>query len=203
MHKGAIFPLLYLPPIAYFQKIIQHQQGIIIEADEHFPKQTYRNRAIIHSPNGKLNLVIPVCRGANIHTKIRDVKISYEFNWQRMHWMSLQTSYRSSAFFEFYEDEFAPFYEKKIDFLFDYNESFLQLLFKLLKLNVDYTFSTDFKKEYREIDDYRQSIHPKSVSEFQTKKYFQVFDDRNGFMANLSVADLLFNQGPQSLQFLR
>jgi hypothetical protein len=202
MHKGAIFPLFYLPPIEYFNKLLQHQE-ILIEQEEHFPKQTYRNRASIQSPNGKLDLTIPVVKGSKAHTKVKDVKISYDYNWQRLHWLSLQTCYRSSAFFEFYEDEFEPFYSKKYEYLFDYNSSLMSLLFKLLKIAPQFTYTASFESMYSDIDDYRAVIHPKLESTYQTKPYFQVFEDRNGFMPNLSIVDLLFNQGPKSVQFLQ
>lgn len=203
MKKGAILPLFYLPPIEFFDKIIKHSELILIENAEHFPKQTYRSRASIHSPNGKLDLIVPVVKGKNIHTQIKDVKISYDFDWQRLHWLSLQTSYRSSAFFEFYEDDFAPFYEKKYEYLFDYNEELFKLLLKLLKIDVRYSYTNDFEKEYPDYEDYRNSILPKIESAYQTKPYFQVFEDRNGFMPNLSIIDLLFNQGPRSVQHLQ
>lgn len=203
MNNGAILSLFYLPPIEYFDKIIKHRDKILIEAFEHFPKQTYRNRASIHSPNAKLDLIIPVLKGRQIRTLIKDVKISYEFDWQRLHWLSMQTSYRSSAFFEFYEDEFAPFYEKKYEYLFDYNEALLNLLFKLLKLDIKYEYTNNYEKEYIDLEDYRNAIHPKIQSTYQTKPYFQVFEDRNGFMPNLSIVDLLFNQGPKSGQFIQ
>jgi len=203
MKKGAILPLFYLPPIEFFDKIIKHSEHIIIENAEHFPKQTYRSRASIHSPNGKLDLIVPVIKGKNVHTPIKDVKISYDFDWQRLHWLSLQTSYRSSAFFEFYEDDFAPFYEKKHEYLFDYNEELLTLLLKLLKLDVQYSYTKDYEKEYPDFEDYRNTILPKIESDYQTKPYFQVFEDRNGFMPNLSIVDLLFNQGPRSVQHLQ
>ncbi|MEJ6978922.1 WbqC family protein [Pedobacter sp. P351] len=203
MHKGAILPLLYLPPIEYFHELSKHADRIIIEQFEHFPKQTYRNRASIHSANGKLDLIVPVLRGEKVHTQIRDVKISYDFDWQRLHWLSLQTSYRSSAFFEFYENEFAPFYEKRYDFLFDYNEGLFNLLLKLLKLDVKYTFNQAYEKRYSDLEDFRNTIHPKIPSSYQTKPYFQVFEDRNGYMPNLSIVDLLFNQGPKSVQYFQ
>lgn len=202
MEKGAIFPLFYLPPIEYFSKLLDNKDNIIIENAEHFQKQTYRNRASIHSPNGKLDLVIPVLKGSKNHTKVKDVKISYDFNWQRLHLMSLQTSYRSSAYFEFYEDDFAIFYEKKWDYLFDYNEELLRLLIKFLKLNVQYKYTNKFENEYLELNDFRNSIHPKRNGRNNVNTYFQVFEERNGFLPNLSIVDLLFNQGPQSTKYL-
>ena len=202
MNKGAIFPLFYLPPTEYFSRLIQHKENLIIESSEHFPKQTYRNRAIIQSPNGMLNLIVPVIKGSNVHTQIKDVKISYDFNWQRLHWMSLQTSYRSSSYFEFYENDFATFYEKKWDFLLDYNETIFNLLTKLLKLNINYSFTREYEENYSDLEDFRKSIHPKHLSSYNAKSYYQVFDDRNGFLPNLSIVDLLFSQGPQSLNYL-
>ena len=202
MQKGAIFPLLYLPPIEYFSKIAEHKKAVIVENAENFEKQTYRNRASIHSPNGKLDLIVPVIKGSKNHTKVKDVKISYDFNWQRLHLLSLQTSYRSSAYFEFYEDDLMPFYENKWVFLFDYNEELFNHLLRFLKMNIEYSYTNDFQKEYPDVLDFRSSIHPKRSVQNAVNTYFQVFEERNGFLPNLSIADLLFNQGPQSYKYL-
>lgn len=202
MEKGAIFPLFYLPPIDYFSQVIDHKTKVIIENAEHFQKQTYRNRASIHSPNGKLDLVVPVQKGSKTHTKVNEVKISYDFNWQRLHWMSLQTCYRSSAYFEFYEDDLAIFYEKKWDFLFDYNEELFALLLRFLKLGIHYDYTNEFEAEYANLLDFRNNIHPKRSFANDVHTYFQVFEERNGFLPNLSIVDLLFNQGPQSNKYL-
>lgn len=202
MQKGAIFPLFYLPPIEYFRAVLEHKNQFFIENAENFEKQSYRNRASIHSPNGKLDLIIPVVKGSKNHTKIKDVKISYDFNWQRQHLMSLQTSYRSSAYFEYYEDDLLPFYEKKWPFLFDFNQELLNLLLRFLKINVVYNYTEVFEKEYTDYEDFRMSIDPKKTEILQFNPYFQVFEERNGFLPNLSIADLLFNQGPQSSKYL-
>lgn len=202
MDKAAILPLFYLPPTEFFSELYTHKAELIIEQYEHLPKQTYRNRASIQSPNGKLDLIVPVIKGSKVHTKIKDVRISYDFKWQRLHWMSLQTSYRRSAYFEFYEDDFAPFYEKKYNFLFDYNLQLVEMLLGFLKLKPELKFTNEYHKEYLLADDYRGSINPKNTGNYSAKPYFQVFDDRNGFMPNLSVVDLLFSQGPQSLLYL-
>jgi hypothetical protein len=202
MEKGAVFPLFYLPPIEYFSKILVHKENIFFENAENFQKQSYRNRATIHSPNGKLDLTVPVIKGCKSHTKVKDVRISYDFQWQRMHIMSLQTSYRSSAYFEFYEDDLTMFFEKKWDFLFDYNEELTRLLLKLLKINIHNKYTDSFEKAYLDREDFRNTIHPKHNSPKQFKPYFQVFEERNGFFPNLSIVDLLFNQGPQSLKYL-
>ncbi len=202
MNKGAIFPLFYIPPVELFKELKQYKDNILVERFENFPKQTYRNRAVIHSPQGRLNLIVPVIKGSKVHTKYKDVRISYDFDWQRLHWLSMQTSYRSSAYFEFYEDDFAGFYQKKYDFLFDYNEEIFRLLLKLLKFNVRYSYTGGYEDTYPELKDYRSKIHPKRSSDGEFGAYFQVFDDRNGFLPNLSIIDLLFNQGPQSILYL-
>jgi hypothetical protein len=202
IEKGAVLPMFYLPPVDYFVQLNTYKPDILIEREEHFPKQTYRNRANIYSPDGVLALVVPVIKGSKNHTKVKDVKISYDFMWQRLHWQSLQACYRRSAYFEFYEDDFAPFYEKQITYLFDYNQELLNLLLKLTKIKTELNFTDEYQAEYPNLHDFRFSINPKKESEIQQKPYFQVFEDRRGFMKNLSIIDLLFNQGPQTINYL-
>lgn len=202
MENGVLLPLFYLGPIEYFSEIKAHSSQVHIEKFEHFPKQTYRNRASIHSPNGKLDLTIPIQKGAGVHTKLKDVRISYDADWQRLHWRSLQTSYRSSSYFEYYEDDFAPFYHTKTEFLFDFNLSLFQLCLKLLKLEPAISFTEEYIKSPIEISDLREAISPKKAGNFIARPYFQVFEDGHDFIANLSIVDLLFSQGPQSKQFL-
>lgn len=202
IEKGAVLPMFYLPPVEYFARLNNYNPDFVIEKQEHFPKQTYRNRANIYSPDGMLTLVVPVIKGSKIHTPVKDVKISYDFRWQRLHWMSLQGCYRRSAYFEYYEDELAPFYEKKETFLFDYNDQLLQLILKLLKIKATVNYTETYEPEYPALADLRHTINSKKESEFQQKPYFQVFEERHGFMKNLSIVDLLFNQGPQSVNYL-
>jgi hypothetical protein len=202
IEKGAVLPLFYLPSVEYFANLNQHKPDIIIESHEHFPKQTYRNRANICSPDGLLTLVVPVVKGAKVHTPVRDVKISYDFRWQRLHWMSLQGCYRRTAYFEYYEDDFAPFYEVKETWLFDLNEKLLQLILKLLKINTPFHYTEEYHAQYPSLTDLRESMSSKKESDFNQKQYFQLFEDRQGFMKNLSIVDLLFSQGPQSINYL-
>ncbi len=202
MESGALLPMFYLPPVSYFSLLNKHRNGTLIEKYEHFPKQTYRNRAHIYSPDGLLALVVPVVKGSKVHTPVKDVKISYEFNWQRLHWMSLQSCYRRSAYFEFYEDDFARFYEQKFDHLFDYNEQLLQMVLKFMKLNIEPRYTTEFHRHYEGLADHRNNIHPKKEIQLEQKPYYQVFEERKGFLPDLSIVDLLFNQGPQTLNYL-
>jgi len=202
IEKGAVFPMFYLPPVEYFVKLNTYRPDILIEREEHFPKQTFRNRTNIYSPDGILALTVPVSKGSKNHTKIKDVKISYDFEWQRLHWLSLQACYRRSAYFEYYEDELAVFYEKKYPFLFDYNEQLLQFILKAVKLKLSLNFTESYEAEYPLLTDYRNTMNPKKDPEFEQKPYFQVFDDRKGFQKNMSIIDLLFNQGPHSINYL-
>jgi hypothetical protein len=202
IEKGAVLPMFYLPPVAYFAQLNTYKPDIVIESHEHFPKQTYRNRAQICSPDGALTLTVPVVKGSKLHTDIKDVKISYDFKWQRLHWMGLETCYRRSAYFEYYEDELAPFYQKKFYYLFDYNEQLLQLLLKFVKLPLTLPYTETYEATYPLLNDYRDIISTKKEFEFEQKPYFQVFEERNGFLKNLSIVDLLFSQGPQTINYL-
>jgi hypothetical protein len=203
MHNLAIFPLFYLPPVSYFSALNAHNYEFLLEKEEHFPKQTYRNRTKIYSPNGALDLFLPVIKGSKYHTKVKDVKISYDFKWQRLHWLSLESCYRNSAYFEYYEDELAVFYNKKFEFLFDYNLEMLQWIFKQLKKPAEFNFTTEYIKEIAPENDYRTKNHFKEPELIiPAKPYFQVFEDRMGFMPNMSIVDLLFNQGPQTKNYL-
>jgi len=202
IENGAVLPMCYLPPVEYFVELNKHKPNIMIEREEHFPKQTYRNRTNIYSPDGVLALTVPVAKGSKNHTVIKEVKISYDFKWQRLHWMGLQACYRRSAYFEFYEDDFASFYEDKEEFLFDYNEKFLHLLLKLLKIKTDITYTETYEHAYPALTDLRGVISPKKEPAFAQKPYFQVFEENHGFIKNLSIVDLLFNQGPQAMNYL-
>lgn len=200
--KGVVLPMFYLPPVAYFAQLNKHKTDILIDKEEHFIKQTYRNRAHIYSPDGVLALTVPVVKGAKVHTKAKDVKISYDFNWQRLHWMSLQNSYRRSAFFEFYEDSLAPFYHMRYDNLFDYNTELLIVILKALKIKAEIKFTDDYEVNYPDRADLRLSLDPKKNTQVDQKPYFQLFEERHGFLNNLSIVDLLFNHGPQAVNYL-
>ena len=203
MDNHLILPACYLPPVSYFHTIQANALEILVEQFEHYPKQTYRNRASIYSANGKLDLIVPVKRGHKGHTKLKEVKISYEWDWQRLHWMSLQTAYRSSAYFEYYEDDFLPFYRQQYEWLLDYNVAQLELLLRLLKIERTLRFTEEYRQDYPTALDFRASIHPKLPSVAESEKpYYQVFENKQGFLPDLSVVDLLFNQGPQSKEYL-
>lgn len=201
----AILSTAYLAPIQYYSKLKAYE-NCIIEQYEHFLKQTYRSRCEIYSPNGLLTLSIPLVK-RNHRQATKDIKIAYEFNWQKLHWRSLESCYRRSPFFEYYEDDFYPFYhESKPEFLIDLNEQLQDKILNLLKLKTNYSFTSKYLDKYENADDYRQIISPKNTlsldSKFNQIQYWQVFEPRHGFIPNLSIVDLLFNQGAKALEYL-
>ncbi|NOZ34062.1 MAG: WbqC family protein [Chlorobi bacterium] len=196
-----IFSAAYFPPIGYFSELI-NSETVIIEKYENYIKQTYRNRCEILSPGGKQTLSIPIVKKSGQKQFIKDVKIDYKNNWQSLHLKSLKTAYLSSPFFEFYIDAFLPFFEKKYTFLLDYNIEILHKLLSESEIDKKLTFTEEYKKEYS-FPDFRNLIHPKKNSpKFIFKKYTQVFFDRFDFVPNLSILDLLFNEGPSAVSFI-
>lgn len=197
---SVILSSVYLGNIDYYT-IINQNPEIIIDVNEHFQKQSYRNRSIIHGANGALNLIVPLVK-RGIRTKMKDVKIDNTQRWQNLHWRSIQSAYRSSPYFEYYEDEIVSFYEDKYDILIDFNEAIQNKMIELLDIDVEFKNSTSYEKV--EENDYRTLIHPKkeATSHFVKENYTQVFSDRNGFISNLSILDLLFNEGPNAINFL-
>lgn len=192
----------YFAPINYYNLLINSEE-ILIDYYEHFIKQTYRNRCVIYSPNGSLNLIIPLEKRAN-HTPMKDVEISYDNNWQKVHWKSLEAAYRRSPYFEFYEEDFRPFYElKKWKYLVDFNQEAQELIFSLLDIKPSINF-TD--KYYALIDGYTdfRNISPKNHQSLTIPhlSYMQTFQEKYGFIPNLSILDLLFNEGNNALTHL-
>ena len=198
----SVFSSLYAGNLMYYSSMLK--AGIVtIDLFENFNKQSYRNRCCIASPNGTLNLVIPI----NRQTKsiVKEVKIDNSQNWRKIHWKSLESSYRSSPYFEFYEDGFhSIFFNKNCNFLFEYNQLIHQEVLKALKVEIDLTFTESYIPENDKIYDFRNSIHPKIQLDNQIKelKYNQVFQEKQKFIPNLSIFDLLFNKGPTAKQLL-
>lgn len=203
MSNSIILSAQYLAPISYYHAINQATGDIILDKHEHFIKQTFRSRTRIATANGILDLVVPVQHGRKERVAMSGIKINYDHEWQRLHWLSIQTAYRSSAYFEFYEDEFKVFYTEKYDSLFEFNLAQMKLILKILKINKEIKFSESYVSEYEQAIDYRNLIHPKKASVYPNqKRYYQIFEDRTGFLEDVSILDLIFNQGPQSRSFL-
>jgi hypothetical protein len=208
MHpRSVLLSISYLGPVQYFTKFLLYDE-IWLESHEHYSKQTYRNRCNIYGANGKLPLVIPVQKGDIHKTLISDLRIDYSNNWQKLHYKGIESAYRSSPFFEFCIDEFSPFYSKKYMFLFDLNLEILLKILYLLDLKPEIKFTEKYKMPVESnVTDMRDSIHPKqpycSDQDFSPIQYRQVFSNKLGFIANLSIIDLIFNMGPETVVILR
>ena len=197
-----ILSLAYLPPIEYIAQFFLFKNSII-EKDETYPKQTFRNRCYIYGPNGIQMLNIPVIKMFGNHTQTKDVRISNATNWQLNHIRSIDTAYNNSPYYIYYKDKLEPFYSKKYNFLLDYNLEYLSVLLDILKCENNISQSNDFIKIYPESLDLRKKIHPAKERILQTPRYSQVFEERYGFIPNLSILDLLFNKGPEAKDYLK
>lgn len=201
------FSTTYLGPVSYYTQLYAAEMACI-EQWEHYTKQTYRNRCMIATAQGPLPLTIPTESNGGEKCLIRDVRISDHGNWRHLHWNALEASYRQSPFFEFYADDFHPFYEKKYNFLFDFNEQLRQLVCQLIGFTPRIELSTEYLHEIPTGDtDLRTLIHPKypcteTLPGYTPIPYYQVFKERQGFLPDLSIIDLLFNMGPESLLVL-
>ena len=188
----------YLPSVNYMSWVI-NQRKLYFITSGHYQKQTYRNRAEIYGPNGKLKLIIPITKNKDFnHQKDIETRVDNNFLWQRNHWRSLQMSYRASPYFEFYEDAFYPFYNNKILSLMELNISLIKVILKLLKFEILIE-----EKKFNEINEKKDLINTKNTATTLNLKYNQVFNNKHGFLNNLSVIDLLFNLGPKSLDYLK
>lgn len=176
---------------------------VIMEAEDNFQKQTYRNRMYVYGPGGKQLLTIPIKHSkTGDHQKYKDVRIENDFHWRKQHWKTLQTAYRTSPFFEFYEDDLAPVFEKKYDFLMDLNLETIHFALDILQVNPQFGKTRAYEKEVSEFTDYRFLVNAKGEPDFALEPYTQVFGDKHGFIGNLSILDLLFNEGPATLSYL-
>lgn len=193
----------YLGPVQYYCKLYQYDD-IRLETAENYLKQTYRNRCTIAAANGPLSLSVPIIKPDTLKCLTRDIRISDHGNWRHLHWNALVSAYNMSPFFEYYEEDFAPFYQKRYEFLLDFNEELRHLVCSLLDFDPQITYTDDYQPEVA--NDFREIIRPKHAgvdTVFSPKPYYQVFQDKFGFLANLSIVDLLFNMGPEGLLVLR
>lgn len=193
----------YLGPIQQYCKMLQYPE-VRIETAENYVKQTYRNRCVIAAANGPLSLSIPIVKPDTLKCQTKDIRISNHGNWRHLHWNALVSAYNMSPFFEYYADDFAPFYEKKYEFLLDFNEELRRLVCDLLDMQPAVVYTEHYEPEVA--NDFRETICPKHEGEdpaFHPEPYYQVFREKFGFLPNLSIADLLFNMGPEGLVTLR
>ena len=191
----------YFPSISHFVAISQCDL-VTFEMDDNFQKQTNRNRMYIYSPNGIQLLNIPVKHSKTAHQKTKEIKIENDFDWQKQHFKSLEAAYRSSPFFEYFEDDIASIFQKKHTFLMDLNLETMAIVSKCLGLEFDYNETNEYFHEVKDKTDFRSLINgKKDTAVFEP--YTQVFEEKHGFINNLSILDLLFNEGRYALDYLK
>ena len=193
----------YFPNIFSFKTII-NSTNILFEVNDHYVKQTLRNRTSIHAANGKLNLSVPVKFSSTKKEKYKDIKICYDSNWQKIHLKSIESAYKNSPFYDFFEDYFINFYNKKEKFLVDLNFSSIRLIFEILEKELNYNYTNQYLEKYVDLTDYRSLLTNKNFNEkVNFKNYTQVFQEKNGFIENLSSIDLIFNKGLDFEDFIK
>lgn len=188
----------FFGPIQWFQKLYR-AEAVVIDPDESFQKQSFRNRCVIAAANGLQTLTVPVERAR----LTRDVRISDHGNWRHQHWHALMSAYGDSPFFDYYQDDLRPFFERQWTYLYDFNQAIVETVCQL----IDFTPRQVDGHPLPEGDvcDLRQAIqpkHPQPDADFQPRRYYQVYEQRHGFQPNLSILDLLLNMGPESIFYL-
>ena len=203
MVRTVLLSTAYLAPVEYYIQMCNHSQAII-EAHCNYIKQTYRNRCVIASVNGCQTLSIPIVKPDSLKCPTKDIRIAEHGNWRHLHWNAIVSAYNSTPFFEYYEDDFRPFYEKPAGFLFDFNEELRELICSILDISPLVSYSSEYVfSPQPDVLDLREVIHPKKEPLMQDlRPYYQVFETKYGFQTNLSIIDLLFNMGPEAALWL-
>ena len=192
----------YFPDITSFSLLLKNE--ICWEVRDNYQKQTYRNRCYICTDQGKHMLSIPIKHvgGSDGRQLYRDVRLDNDYPWQRTHWRTLQTAYRASPFFEFFEEDLAPLYEKRFQFLLDYNLRTIEAICQCLEIDMPTDKTLDYQKSPTDCIDARYLVNAKKRLNIDQKPYLQVFQDRHGFIDGLSILDLLFNEGNSTIAYL-
>lgn len=192
----------YFPNVAHFVAMVK-ENDIVFEVCDNYQKQTYRNRTSIYGANGKLDLNIPVVYSQKNRQLYKDIKIFNSENWQTQHLKSLESAYRTSPFFEFYIDDLMPLFTSEVDNLMNHNFKCLEVVFECLQLPFNYTVTKTFELEPKLVMDARLLANSRKEIPQKFKPYAQVFDDKHGYLDNISILDLLFNEGPNTELYLK
>ena len=195
-----IFPTAYLPSIEYIS-LFSKTENASIEIFETYQKQSCRTRCNVMTANGVQTLTVPVIKTNGNHTLTKDIEISYKESWQQVHLRCLESAYRKSAYFDYYFPYLEKIYKQKFNTLIELNEYSMKAILKLLKIKKEISYTNDFEKITDE-KDYRIALSKNEVNKEGMPEYYQVFSDRHGFISNLSIVDLLFNEGPNSVMLL-
>ena len=201
MSAKILISTAYLPPVEYFS-LIYSADEVLVEREENYLKQTYRNRCYLLSANGKQTLTVPVYLGSIHKTALKNIRIDYSKRWQQVHLRAMSTSYKASPFFEFYFEDIERTILKNHEFLIDLNTELTEVILKILGIKTSIAYTSTFIPIGAIDYDFRYKITPKLQSEFTIKEYSQVFNFSSGFVSGLSILDLLFNMGPDSSHYL-
>ncbi len=191
----------YLPPVSFFTAI-NSGGDVLIEQYDNYCKQTYRNRCLIATAGGVQTLTVPIVKSTSPKQLMKDVRISDHGEWRHQHWNALESAYMNSPFFMYYQDDFRPFYEKKYEFLIDFNTELTLLIMTLAGMDKPVKLTESYGKNGQNLTDLRQMVNPGTAEPQDCRQYWQVFKEKYGFLANLSAVDLLFNMGPEFPLFL-
>ncbi len=191
----------YFPSISQYIAMAKASE-IVFEIHDNFQKQTNRNRMYIYSPNGLQLLNIPIKHSKQAHQKTKDIQIENAFDWQKQHFKSLEAAYRSSPFFEYFEDSIQPIFQKKHQYLLDLNLATFEFINRSMRIDYNYKTTLEYFHKSPIEHDFRPLANGKKDSNIITN-YPQVFQEKNGFLNNLSTLDLLFNEGKFALEYLK
>ena len=187
----------YFPNIDLLSQLIK-SENILFEISDKYIKQTLRNRTEIHAANGKLILSIPVKYSSSKKEKYKDIKICYNSSWQKIHLKSIESAYRNSPYYDFFEDYFIKFFNKKEKFLIDANIKSIELIYDILDMKMKYDLTNDYKNKLENYTDYRKLVDSNPDEKKSKINYSQVFQEKNGFISGLSSLDIIFNKGLES-----
>ena len=196
--KALLHPT-YFPTIASFSLLVK--EPCLLEVSDNYQKQTYRNRTYIYGANGKQILTVPILHtgGETGRQLYKDVRVDNQVAWQKLHWKTLQTAYRTTPYFEYYEDKIAPIFTQKHDLLLDLNLRTIEAILDCLHIDVSWQQTTAYHSTYDGVTDYRYLTDAKAAYEVSQEPYYQIFSDKHGFIPNLSILDLLFHEGNRSM----
>ncbi len=189
----------YFPPIEYFAAIARYSV-VFMENAENYVKQSYRNRCRILTSNGVEDLRVPVLHGES--RLITDVRIDYKMQWVRQSKYAIDSAYFNSPFFEYYRDDLFTIMDSCPPTLWELNRELTAFFCRKVGLESDFSLTGEYRPFWEDCEDLRDVIHPKKASAYEPKKYYQVFSERFGFVPGLSIMDLLFNEGPESICYL-
>lgn len=202
-----VFATSYFPSI-YYTACMIGEKAVAIEAMENYPKQNLRNRCFIYNANGVQCLTLPVSKKISLLQYTKDILIDYSLPWQRNHWRTLVSAYNSSPFFLHYSHYFEPFFNRRTDYLIDFNNAFMEVVLnRIFKLEIRIENTTDFQFKYENNEDLRYLCNVKKIEQQCTDvkfgEYYQVFANKFGFKQNLSIIDLIFNEGAAAKDYLK